>query len=69
MRGESGSDEHPHDEFDYVLEGRSFVECDGSTAPAHAGDLVLVPAGAVGTYRASDYARMPAVHGPKDVAP
>ncbi|MFF4258833.1 cupin domain-containing protein [Streptomyces sp. NPDC001663] len=64
LRGESWTDEHPHDEFNYVLEGHLFVACDGETVEARAGDVVQVPAGAVGRYCAPEYARMLAVYGP-----
>ncbi|MEU9396157.1 hypothetical protein AB0D86_39925 [Streptomyces sp. NPDC048324] len=40
------------------------VRCDGEPAEAHAGDLVLVPAGTVGRYWAPDHARMLALYGP-----
>ncbi|WP_340378221.1 cupin domain-containing protein [Streptomyces sp. SS7] len=64
LRGESRTDEHPHDELHYVLQGHLFVRCDGETTDVSAGDLVLVPAGAVGTYWAPRCARMLAVYGP-----
>jgi quercetin dioxygenase-like cupin family protein len=68
LRGESWTDEHPHDEFNYVLEGRLFVECDGTTEEAGTGDVVQVPAGSVGRYWAPDHARMVAVYGPNPEA-
>ncbi|MFF5363781.1 cupin domain-containing protein [Streptomyces scabiei] len=64
LRGESWTDEHPHDELNYVLKGHLFVRCDGETTDVRTGDLVLVPAGAVGTYWAPEHARMLAVYGP-----
>ncbi len=64
LRGESWTDEHPHDEFNYVLEGRLFVACDGETVEAVTGDVVRVPAGSVGRYWAPEYARMVAVYAP-----
>ncbi|UUU19119.1 cupin domain-containing protein [Streptomyces sp. DSM 40750] len=64
LRGESWTDEHPHDEFNYVLEGHLFVACDGETLEAVTGDVVRVPAGSVGRYWAPEYARMIAVYGP-----
>ncbi|MBK3642544.1 cupin domain-containing protein [Streptomyces sp. MBT33] len=64
LRGESWTDEHPHDEFNYVLEGRLFVACDGETVEAGTGDVVRVPAGSVGRYWAPEYARMVAVYAP-----
>ena len=64
LRGESWTDEHPHDEFNYVLEGCLFVECDGETVEALAGDVVQIPAGSIGRYWAPRHARMLAVYGP-----
>ncbi|MDX2546848.1 cupin domain-containing protein [Streptomyces sp. WI04-05B] len=64
LRGESWTDEHPHDEFNYVLEGHLFVACDGETVEAVTGDVVRVPAGSVGRYWAPEYARMVAVYAP-----
>ncbi len=64
LRGESWTDEHPHDEFNYVLEGHLFVACHGETVEATTGDVVRVPAGSVGRYWAPEYARMVAVYGP-----
>ncbi|MFJ9634567.1 cupin domain-containing protein [Streptomyces sp. NPDC101175] len=64
LRGESWTDEHPHDEFNYILEGHLFVACDGETVEVLAGDVVRVPAGRVGRYWAPGYARMLAVYGP-----
>ncbi|MEV0743131.1 cupin domain-containing protein [Streptomyces sp. NPDC050549] len=64
LRGESWTDEHPHDEFNYVLEGHLFVACDGETVEAVTGDVVRVPAGSVGRYWAPEHARMLAVYGP-----
>ncbi|MEU6222868.1 cupin domain-containing protein [Streptomyces sp. NPDC047042] len=64
LRGESWTDEHPHDEFNYVLEGHLFVACDGVTVEAVTGDVVRVPAGSIGRYWAPEYARMVAVYAP-----
>ena len=66
---ESWTDEHPHSEYNYVLEGQLFVESGGVTVEAHAGDLVQVPAGAVGRYWAPTYARLLAIYGPSAGAP
>lgn len=64
LRGEAWTDLHVHDEYAYVLEGRLFVECDGVTLDATAGDLVRVPANSVGRYCAPEYARMLGVYAP-----
>ena len=69
LRGECWTDEHPHTEYNYVIEGRLVVECGGLTVEAHAGDLVLVPAGAQGRYSAPEYARLLAIYGPSDGRP
>lgn len=57
-------DEHPHDEFNYVLEGTLMVSCDGETVEVAAGQVVRVPAGSRGRYWAPEHARMLAVYGP-----
>jgi ethanolamine utilization protein EutQ (cupin superfamily) len=57
-------DEHPHDEFNYVLEGTLMVSCDGETVEVPAGSVVRVPAGSRGRYWALEHARMLAVYGP-----
>ncbi len=51
LTGESWTDQHPHTEYNYVIEGHLFVEAGGVTVEAHSGDVVLVkPAGATGKY-------------------
>lgn len=55
---------HPHDEVNYVLEGRLAVDCDGATVEAGPGDVIRVPAGCPAYYRAPRYARMLFVYGP-----
>jgi len=47
-----------------VIEGKVFVESGGVTVEAKAGDVVRVPAGAVGRYWAPKYARLLAIYGP-----
>ena len=64
LRGEAYADEHPHTEYNYVLEGQLFVEAGGVTIEAGPGDMVQVPAGATGKYWAPVYARMLAIYGP-----
>lgn len=64
LTAESWTDEHPHTECNFVIEGQLFVESGGVTVEAHAGDLVRVPARAVGRYWAPTYARMLAIYGP-----
>lgn len=64
LTGESWTDEHVHDEYAYVLEGRLFVEADGVTVEAVVGDTVCVPGGSVGRYYAPVYARMFGVYAP-----
>jgi mannose-6-phosphate isomerase-like protein (cupin superfamily) len=68
LRGESWTDEHPHTEYNYVIEGQLFVAAGGVTVEAGAGDTVLVPPGAVGKYWAPVYARMLAIYGPSEGA-
>ena len=64
LRGGEFADQHPYDEFNFLLEGELHVECGGQWVVARVGDTVRVPAGVTGTYRARDYARMFAVYGP-----
>ena len=64
LRGQSWSDEHPHSEFVYVLAGHLQVEAAGVTVECGPGDLVEVPAGSIGIYRAPDHARMLSIYGP-----
>lgn len=55
-------DEHPHDEFNYVLEGELHVESEGEVAIARVGDVVRVLAHSRGRYFAPQYARMLSVY-------
>ncbi|HEY0339207.1 MAG TPA: cupin domain-containing protein [Steroidobacteraceae bacterium] len=64
LRGEAWTDEHPHSEYNFVIEGKLFVEAGGVTVEVGAGEAVQVPPGAIGKYWAPDYARMVAVYGP-----
>ena len=48
LTGESWTDEHPHSEYNFVIEGQLLVESGGVTVEARTGDVVRVPAGAVG---------------------
>jgi len=69
LTAESWTDEHPHSEYNFVLEGQLFVESGGVTVEALQGDLVRVPAGAVGRYWAPKYARLLTIYGPSDGRP
>jgi mannose-6-phosphate isomerase-like protein (cupin superfamily) len=69
LTAESWTDEHPHSEYNFVLEGQLFVESGGVTVEAQAGDVVKVPAGAVGRYWAPKYARLLAIYGPSKGEP
>ena len=69
LKAESWTDEHPHTEYNFVLEGQLFVESGGVTVEAHAGDVVRVPAGAAGKYWAPRYARLLAIYGPSEGGP
>jgi hypothetical protein len=64
LTAESWTDEHPHTEYNFVIEGRLFIESGGVTVEARAGDVVRVPAGATGRYWAPEYARLLAIYGP-----
>lgn len=69
LTAESWTDEHPHSEYNFVIEGQLFVESGGITIEAHAGDVVRVTAGVVGKYWAPKYARLLAIYGPSKGAP
>jgi mannose-6-phosphate isomerase-like protein (cupin superfamily) len=69
LTAESWTDQHPHSEYNFVIEGELFVESGGVTLEAQSGDVVRVPAGAVGRYWAPKYARLLAIYGPSDGAP
>jgi mannose-6-phosphate isomerase-like protein (cupin superfamily) len=69
LSGESWTDQHPHSEYNFVIEGQLFVESGGVTVEALAGDVVRVPAGAVGKYWAPNYARLLAIYGPSEGSP
>jgi hypothetical protein len=63
LTAESWTDQHPHSEYNFV------IEAGGVTLEAQTGDVVRVPAGAVGRYWAPKYARLLAIYGPSDGAP
>ena len=69
LKAESWTDEHPHCEYNYVIEGQLFVDSGGVTVEALAGDVVRVPAGATGRYWAPRYARLLAIYGPNTGEP
>lgn len=69
LTAESWTDQHPHSEYNFVIEGQLFVESGGVTVEAQAGEVVRVPAGAVGKYWAPKYARLLAIYGPSDGGP
>lgn len=69
LRAESWIDEHPHSEYNFVIEGLLYVECGGVTVEAQAGDVVHVPAGTAGRYWAPKYARLLAIYGPSQGGP
>jgi mannose-6-phosphate isomerase-like protein (cupin superfamily) len=69
LNGESWTDQHPHSEYNFVIEGQLFVESGGVTLEAQTGDLVRVPAGSVGRYWAPKYARLLAIYGPSGGGP
>ncbi len=64
LTGADFTDQHPHDEFNVVLEGELHVEVDGVLVVARAGDTVRVVAGSRARYFAPEHARMLFVYGP-----
>jgi quercetin dioxygenase-like cupin family protein len=70
LSGQEWVDQHPHAEFNYVLEGTLFVEAGGETVEVPAGSVVEVRGGVRGRYWAPVHARMLAIYGPNpDGAP
>ena len=69
LAAESWTDQHPHSEYNFVIEGELFVESGGVTVQARTGDVVRGPAGAVGRYWAPRYARLLAIYGPSQGEP
>jgi mannose-6-phosphate isomerase-like protein (cupin superfamily) len=69
LTAESWTDQHPHSEYNFVIEGELYVESGGVTLEARTGDVVRVPAGAVGKYWAPKYARLLAIYGPSKGGP
>ena len=69
LRAEAWADEHPHSEYNFVIEGQLFVESGGVTVEARTGDVVRVPPGAAGRYWSPTYARLLAIYGPSEGEP
>jgi len=69
LTAESWTDQHPHSEDNFVIDGQVFVESGGVTVEARAGEVVRVPAGAVARYWAPTYARLLAIYGPSKGEP
>jgi mannose-6-phosphate isomerase-like protein (cupin superfamily) len=69
LDGESWTDQHPHSEYNFVIEGQLFVESGGVTVEAQAGDVIQVPAGAVGRYWSPGHVRLLAIYGPSNGDP
>ncbi len=69
LHAEEWSDEHPHDEYVYVLEGELHVTVGRSTVVGGVGAMVRVPAGARGAYAAPVHARMLSIYGPRPSTP
>lgn len=69
LRAEAWTDEHPHSEYNFVIEGQLFVESGGVTVEARAGDVVRVPPGTAGRYWSPTYARLLAIYGPSQGEP
>ena len=70
LRAATWTDTHPHDEYNFVLDGELHVTSGGATVVARPGDLVRVEAGERGSYCAPVYARMLAEYDPNpDGAP
>jgi mannose-6-phosphate isomerase-like protein (cupin superfamily) len=69
LRAEAWIDQHPHSEYNFVIEGQLFVESGGVTVEARTGDVVRVPPGAAGRYWSPTYARLLAIYGPSQGEP
>jgi uncharacterized cupin superfamily protein len=64
LRAGEWIDQHPHAEFNYILEGELHVEVDGHTVVGGTGSVIWVHAGSRGRYFAPVYARMLSIYGP-----
>lgn len=64
LSAESWTDRHPHSEYNYVIDGKLFVDCAGVTIEAGPGDVVHVPPGLEGRYWTPTHARLLAIYGP-----
>ena len=69
LTAESWTDQHPHSEYNFVIEGQLFVESGGVTVEARAGDVVRVPPRAAGRYWSPTYARLLSIYGPSQGEP
>jgi len=69
LDAQSWSDEHPHDEYVFVIDGQLHVTAAGRTVVFGPGSLVRVPAHQRGTYAAPRYARLLSVYGPRPPEP
>src|SRR6202789_1328031 len=69
LRAEAWTDEHPHSEYNFVIEGELFVESGGVTVEARAGAGVRVPPGAAGRTGSPTYARLLPIYGPSQGEP
>ncbi len=63
LRKAHWTDEHPHIEVNYVVEGELHVECDGAHLVAGPGDTISVPAGKRASYFAPVYTRTVGCYG------
>jgi uncharacterized cupin superfamily protein len=68
LTGQEWSDQHPHTEYVFVLEGCLLIESGGETVKCFPGDFAMVPANAVGRYWAPEHARMLSIYGPNPAA-
>ncbi|KAA1380937.1 cupin domain-containing protein [Aeromicrobium fastidiosum] len=64
LRAAEWTDQHPFDEYNFVLAGELHVESDGQVAVAAVGDTIRVRAGSTGRYWAPVYARMLSIYAP-----
>ena len=63
LTAEAWSDQHPHVEYNYVLEGQLFVDIGDETVTVRQGEVVRVPPGVMARYWAPQCAKLLALFG------
>jgi len=69
LTAESWTDQHPHTEYNFVIEGQLFIESDGVTIEAQSGRCSASSSPGSGPVLAPTYARLLAIYGPSNGEP